>query len=70
MGLAIMVLLSIIATYLPRGYGMWTTASSYFDTPWFTLSGLVATAYAIYNLNLVRKFAPKPALIDGRKTVW
>ena len=70
MGLAIMVLLSIIATYLPRGYGMWTTASSYFDTPWFYLSGLVATGYAVYNLNLVRGFAPKPALVDGRKTVW
>ena len=70
MGLAIMVLLSIIATYLPRGFGMWTTASSYFDTPWFYLSGLVATGYAVYNLNLVRGFAPKPALVDGRKTVW
>ena len=70
MGLAIMVLLSIIATYLPPGWGMWTTASSYFNTPWFYLSGLVATGYAVYNLILVKGFAPKPALIDGRRTVW
>jgi hypothetical protein len=70
MGLAIMVLLSIIATYLPPGFGMWTTASSYFNTPWFYISGLVATGYAVYQVILVKNFAPKPSLIDGRITVW
>ncbi|EHB56094.1 hypothetical protein MycrhDRAFT_3288 [Mycolicibacterium rhodesiae JS60] len=70
MGLAIMVLLSIIATYLPPGLGMWTTASSYFNNIWFYLSGLVATGYAIYNLWLVKSFPAKPAVLDGRKTVW
>lgn len=69
-GLAIMVLLSIIATYLPPGWGMWTTASSYFSTPWFYVAGTVATCYAIYNLRLVTSFPPKPKTMDGRKTVW
>jgi hypothetical protein len=70
MGLAIMVLLSIIATYLPPGWGMWTTASSYFNTPWLYISGLVATGYALYNLFLVKNLPPKPAEINGRKTIW
>jgi hypothetical protein len=70
MGLAIMVLLSIIATYLPPGFGMWTTASPYFNNVWFYLSGLVATGYGIHNLLLVKSFPPKPLLIDRRKTVW
>jgi hypothetical protein len=70
MGLAIMVLLSIVATYLPPGFGMWTTASPYFNNVWFYFSGLVATGYAIYSLILVKSFPPKPAFIDGRKAVW
>jgi hypothetical protein len=60
MGLAIMVLLFIIATYLPPGYGMWTTASSYFNTPWFYISGVIATGYAIYDLILVKNSPPNP----------
>jgi len=70
MGLAIMVLLSIVATYLPRGWGMWTTASSYFDTLWFYLAGVAATGYAIYNLRMVNGFPAKPELVDGRKALW
>jgi hypothetical protein len=69
-GLAITVLLSIVATYLPSGYGMWTTASSYFNTPWFYIAGIVATGYGIYNVLLLKSFPPKPARIEGRKTVW
>ncbi|MFY1621229.1 hypothetical protein [Micromonospora sp. WMMD736] len=70
MGLAVVVLLSIIATYLPPGFGVWTTASPYFNTPWFYLSGLVATGYAVYNVLLVKNFAPKPQFINGRKSIW
>lgn len=55
-GLMVMVLASIIATYLPAGFGMWTTASPYFDTPWFYAAGLVTTAVAVHNLVKARTY--------------
>jgi len=71
-GLAVMILVSIVATYLPPGFGMWTTASSYFHTPWFYLAGLVATGYAIYNLRLVTRYPQKtaaPSRVAGSRAV-
>lgn len=64
LGLAIMILASIVATYLPPGWGMWTTASDYFDTPWFYLSGLFVTGIAIYNVWLVATTPKTPAAPD------
>jgi hypothetical protein len=49
-GLGVMILASIIATYLPPGLGMWTTASPYFNTPWFYIAGVVTTVIAVKTL--------------------
>lgn len=62
-GLSIMVLCSIIATYLPPGLGMWTTASSFFNTPWFYISGVVTTGFAIYNVLMLRKLPAVPKTV-------
>lgn len=63
----IMILISIILTWMPAGIGMWATVSSYFWTPTCIIAGIVATAYAIFNLMQQLKFAPKPELMNGKK---
>jgi hypothetical protein len=67
-GLSVMVLASIVATYLPPGFGMWTTASSYFNTPWFYIAGLVTTGFAVHSLLKIRKLPtaqPEPVLTNA-----
>lgn len=67
--ISIMILISIICTYLPPGFGMWTTISQYFNTPTFYIAGVIATGYAIFNLRMQMKYAPKPTLMNGKKTL-
>ncbi len=67
--ISIMILISIICTYLPAGLGMWTTVSSYFNTPTFYIAGVISTCYAIHNLRVQLKYAPKPTQINGMKTL-
>ncbi|MFI5623311.1 hypothetical protein ACIA03_07580 [Nocardioides sp. NPDC051685] len=53
-----MILASIVATYLPLGWGMWTTASGCFNMPWFYLSGLYVTGIALFGVWLVATVPP------------
>lgn len=64
-GLGVMILFSIIATYLPPGFGMWTTASSYFNTPWFYITGIVVTAVAVGNLVMLTRLPKVPKETDA-----
>ena len=58
-GLAIVILIGTVNTFLPPGYGMWTTATPYFDQPWFYIVGVAVSAIAIYNLVLLLRFPPR-----------
>lgn len=68
-GLAIVILIGTINTFLPPGYGMWTTALSYFDQPWFYLTGVVVSAFALRNLVMLLRFPSKPR-VEGRPAIW
>jgi hypothetical protein len=68
-GLAIVILIGTINTFLPPGYGMWTTATPYFDQPWFYLAGVVISIIALRNLLLLLSF-PAKSKIDGRNPIW
>lgn len=68
-GLALVIFIGTVNTFLPPGWDMWTTALSYFDQPWFYITGVVVSAYALYNLIMVWRFAPKPH--ENRRTpIW
>lgn len=68
-GLAIVNLVCAIYTFLPPGYGMWTTASAYFDQPWFYITGVIVSLFALRNLVLLLQYPPKVAT-DGRSPIW
>lgn len=68
-GLAIVILVGTINTFLPPGYGMWTTATPYFDQRWFYLAGGVISIIALRNLLLLLSF-PAKSKIDGRNPIW
>jgi hypothetical protein len=68
-GLAIVILIGTVNTFLPPGYGMWTTATPYFDQPWFYVAGVVVSAIAFYNVVMLLRFPPK-ATSGPRKAIW
>jgi hypothetical protein len=68
-GLSIVILVGTVNTFLPPGYGMWTTASTYFDQPWFYVTGVVVSAYALRNVLMLLGF-PAKAPIFGRSPIW
>lgn len=68
-GRAIVILVGTINTFLPPGFGMWTTALHYFNQPWFYITGVVTTGFAVRNLILVIKFPPKKQ-IGEKKPIW
>jgi hypothetical protein len=68
-GLAIVILVGTVNTFLPPGYGMWTTATPYFDQPWFYLTGAIVSGVALRNLVMLLKFAPKTPVGD-KKVIW
>jgi hypothetical protein len=57
MGLAIIILLATLNTFLPR-VNMWALMSPYFDQPWYYVTGIVCVGFATRNLLIVRS---KPA---------
>jgi hypothetical protein len=67
--LAIILIVVVADTFLPPGLGMFTTASSYFDQPWFYVTGVVATLMAISNLLVLLRLPPKKSS-DGKWQVW
>lgn len=68
-GLAIIIFIGTVNTFLPPGFGMWTTASTYFDQPWFYITGVVASLYALRNVIMVWKY-PEKERIGGKKAIW
>jgi hypothetical protein len=67
--LAIILIIVVGNTFLPPGFGMFTTASPYFDRPWFYMAGVVLTAMAISNLFVLLRLPPKRAA-DGKWQIW
>ena len=68
-GLAIVIFIGTVNIFLPAGYGMWTTASTYFNQPWFYITGVVISAYAFRNVIMPLKFPQKESK-DGKKVIW
>ncbi len=68
-GLAIVILIGTINTFLPPGLGMWTTALASFNQFWFYAMGIAASAYALRNLVVLCRLPPKPHL-GGRRAIW
>lgn len=68
-GLAIVILLGTVWTFLPPGFGMFTTALSYFHQPWFYLTGVVVSLIALGNLLMLLRFPAKTATA-GKATIW
>lgn len=68
-GLAIVILVGTINTFLPPGYGMWTTASTFFDQPWFYITGVVISGIAASNLVVLLQYPPKKS-INGKRVIW
>jgi len=68
-GLAIVIVIGTVNTFLPPGYGMWTTATPYFNQPWFYIAGVVVSVIAIRNLLMLLRFPPK---MPGRNggVIW
>ena len=69
-GLAILIVLVSANTFLPPGFGMFTTASTFFDQPWFYIAGVVCTAFAIRHLVMLLKYPPKEAVAGQKKPIW
>lgn len=70
-GLAIVIFIGTVNTFLPPGYGMWTTALSYFDQPWFYACGVVASLVALRNVLLLLSFPCKPEYdAQAKRSIW
>lgn len=68
-GLSIVIFIGMVNTFLPPRYGMWTTATKYFDQPWFYMTGVVVSAYALRNVFILFRF-PQKEKIDGKSVIW
>lgn len=69
-GLAILIVLVSANTFLPPGFGMFTTASPFFDQPWFYITGVICTAFAILHLVMLLGYPPKEAAAGEKKSIW
>jgi hypothetical protein len=67
--LAILLVVVVANTFLPPGLGMFTTASPYFDQPWFYVAGAIFTVMAISNLVVLLRL-PSKKLADGKWQIW
>lgn len=63
----VMILITIIITWIPAPFGMWCTVSSYFWTPTCVIAGIVVTCFAIYNLIYQLRLPKKPVVVEGKK---
>lgn len=59
-GLAINCVLIAFTNFLPANFGWWTTASAWFDHPWWYISGVIMTIYTLWALVITIKkpYAP------------
>lgn len=67
--LQIIILIEIILTILPPGFGWWTTVSPAFDNPFYYAFGVICVIFSINNLKNLLKLPPKEP-INGKKCVW
>jgi len=67
--LAVILIVVVADTFLPRGLGMFTTASPDFDQPWFYVAGAVLTLMAVSNLLILLRLPPKKSA-DGTWQIW
>lgn len=70
LGLAILIVFVSANTFLPPGFGMFTTASTFFDQPWFYITGVVCTLFSIKHLLMLLRYPPKEVVAGQRKPVW
>jgi len=69
-GLAILIVGVSANTFLPPGFGMFTTASTFFDQPWFYLTGVICTAFSIKHLVMLLRYPPKPVVAGQKQPIW
>lgn len=69
-GLAILIVFVSVNTFLPPGFGLFTTASRFFDQPWFYITGVICTAFSIKHLAMLLKYPAKPTNADQKKPIW
>ena len=62
-GFYINSVLIAFTNFLPANFGWWTTASPFFNHPWWYVTGVILTAYAIWALVITLK-KPKAANMD------
>jgi len=67
--LSIIFVISVAQTFAPPGIGMFTTASSFFDQPWFYIAGVVFTLMAMGNFVRLLRLPPK-VTVEGKWTIW
>lgn len=68
-GLAIVILLGTINTFLPAG--MFVLAMpDVFGAPWFYIAGAVFTAIAAVSLYRVARFPSKPRIEGVKRPIW
>ncbi|WP_147384020.1 hypothetical protein [Noviherbaspirillum sedimenti] len=60
--LAIIFVIIVANNFSPPGIGMFTTASPYFDQPWFYFAGVVLTLMTISNLFVLLRLPSKKAV--------
>lgn len=49
---------------------MFTTASAFFDQPWFYIAGAVCTAFSVRHLIMLLRYPPKEAVAGQKKPIW
>lgn len=69
-GLAILIVFVSANTFLPPGYGMFTTASPFFDQPWFYITGIICTAFAVKHLVMLLRYPAKLTVAGQKKPIW
>ncbi|MBT8339947.1 MAG: hypothetical protein HKP58_02265 [Desulfatitalea sp.] len=69
-GLSIVIFAGTVNTFLPPGYGMWTTALNYFDQPWFYITGIIISAVALNNIIMLLRFPAKEHVDGTKKPIW
>lgn len=68
-GLAINNVLIAFTNFLPANFGWWTTASSWFNHPWWYISGVIMTIYTLWALYITVKkpYSDKDLVPSKRK---
>lgn len=69
-GLALLIVFVSVNTFLPPGFGMFTTASPFFHQPWFYITGVICTAFSIRHLVLLLRYPAKEVAAAQKQPIW